>query len=98
MSEKRNNNWTSYHLQLAAKSLLREVMVKAYRTINPELNDDSILGNCCVIGDFSKHSLVRECERLLALMQARGLSCASFPDAPRISFRYMNNTIDRLLD
>jgi hypothetical protein len=94
---KRNNFWTASHLQTSAKSLLREVLAKAYKTLNPELNEDAILRYACAIGDYSHHSLVSEGERLLALMQVRHLNCFSFPEVPSYSCKSRVEQIDRLL-
>lgn len=94
----RNNRWTDSYLQTSAKSLLREVLVKAYKTLSPELNDDAILRYACAIGDLSHHSLIILCEQALGLMQVRGLSCASFPGVPLRSCKNRVEQIDRLLN
>lgn len=92
-----NNLWRAIHLQTASKSLLREVAVKAYRRLHRGLSEDAILRYACIIGDFSRRSLVVLCEQLIALMELRKAACLDLPEVPEIAATVRPNPFDRLL-
>jgi hypothetical protein len=78
--------------------MLRLVLLKSYRTLNHELNEDAFDRYAAAIGDFSHTSLIFLCEQALGLMQVRGLHCFSFPEVPLHACKNRIERFDRVLN
>lgn len=87
----RNSVWLPHLLPLASKFVLRQLAGKTYALLNKELDVEDIQDYLCAIGDYSKDSLINECERHLRLIHRRGLHTrtAGFPAVPRWPMRWV---------